>query len=193
MKTSIPIFTLILVTINIAVLALMYLQGYAHSPHAVALRFGAIVPSLIWEAGEYYRLFTAMFIHFGWQHLLFNVTGLLIFGTRIEQYYGKCAFLAIYLASGLIASIASLLFTRGFAAGASGAVYGLVGAAFIYIRYLRRPMDMINSQVITIYIIMGLGMGFIMPNIDYFGHIGGLVAGVLVGLLILKISRRRIL
>ena len=189
--TSFPICTLILAAVNILVMVLMYLQGYAYAPIAVAARFGAIIPSLIWNAGEYYRLLTAMFVHFGWAHLFFNVTGMLIFGTRIERYYGKGAFLIIYIVSGLIASVASLLFTQGFSAGASGAVYGLLGAAFTYTRYTRKSMDIINNHIIVIYLILGLGMGFVIPNIDYFGHIGGLIAGILTGLAFLKFFYRK--
>ena len=183
-----PILTTILVAINLVVLILMYLYGYGQNPLLVAARFGAIIPARIWGAGEYYRLFTAMFVHFGWQHLFMNIAGMLIFGTRIERYYGKISFLAIYLASGLVASVASLLFTRGFAAGASGAVYGLVGAAFVYTK-IRGAMDRINSHIMVIYIIMGLGVGFLMPNVDYFGHIGGLITGVLAGYIALKLHR----
>ena len=182
-----PVCTMAMVVINLFVLLLMYYEGFAQNPVLVAARFGAIVPSLIWGNGEFYRLFTAMFIHFGWGHLFFNVAGMLIFGTRIERYYGKPAFLFIYIISGLVASTASLFLTQGFSAGASGAVYGLLGAALAYTKFTGRSMDMINKQVVVVYIVMGLVMGFIMPNIDYFGHIGGLIAGIITGLLALKI------
>ena len=187
-QSSFPFCTLTIAVANILILMLMYLQGFAQNPFMVGARFGAIVPSLIWGAGEYYRLFTAMFVHFGWMHLFFNVAGMLIFGTRIEKYYGKSAFLAIYLVSGLTASAASLLLTQGFSAGASGAVYGLIGAAFVYTRVTGKAMDKINNQILLFYIVMGLGMGFIVPNIDYFGHIGGLIAGLLVGFSALKLQ-----
>ena len=190
-RTSFPVFTYILAIINVGIMVLMYLQGYAYAPIAVAARFGAIMPNLIWGEGEYYRLFTAMFIHFGWTHLFFNVTGMLIFGIRIERYYGRAAFLVIYIASGLMASMASLLFTQGFSARASGAVYGLLGAAFAYTKYTRRSMDIINNYVIMVYLIVGLGMSFAIPDIDQFGHIGGLIAGILVGLSMLKFFYRK--
>jgi len=190
-RASFPICTCILAAINILIMLLMYLQGYAHAPISVAARFGAIIPHLIWDAGQYYRLLTAMFIHFGLAHLFFNITGMLIFGTRIERYYGKGPFLIIYFVSGLTASVASLLFTQGFSAGASGAVYGLLGAAFVYTRYTRKSMDIINNHIIAVYLIMGLGMGFVIPNIDHFGHIGGLIAGLLTGLVILSLNKKR--
>jgi len=183
-KANIPICTFALAFTNIAMMVLMYWWGYAHNPIGVAAQFGAIIPARIWEYGEFYRLFMAMFIHFGWSHLFFNLVGMLIFGTRIERYYGKLPFLLTYIVTGLIASVTSLLLTQGFSAGASGAVYGLVGSAFVYTR--RQPMDIINKHVMLIYIIFGLGMGFVMPNIDYFGHIGGLISGILAGYIVLK-------
>lgn len=183
-----PFCTLAIVAVNVLILVLMYQQGFATEPFLVAARFGAIIPGRIWGAGEYYRLLTAMFIHFGWMHLVFNVAGMLIFGTRIERYYGKGNFLAIYFISGLVASVASLLLTQGFSAGASGAVYGLVGAAFVYTKYKNRKMDIISSREILFYIVIGLVMSFVMPNIDYFGHIGGLVAGLFTGFVALKLK-----
>ena len=183
-----PVFTFMLAFANIAVMLLMYFQGYATMPIVVAARFGAIVPYLIWEAGEYYRLFTAMFVHFGWTHLFFNIAGILIFGTRIERYYNRLAYLVIYFISGLAASVASLILTRGVSAGASGAVYGLLGAAFVYTRYTKRPMDMINNHILMVYIIMGLAMGFVVPGIDYYGHIGGLIAGIFVGFIFVRLK-----
>ena len=177
-----PVSTCILVGINILITLLMFLNNYTSYPVLTAIRFGAIVPSLIIDHGEYYRLLTAMFVHFGIAHLSFNIAGILIFGTRIEKYFGRFIFITVYFISGLSASVASLLFTRGVSAGASGAVYGLLGAAFIFTKYTKKPMDVINHQIIVIYIIMGLGMGFIVPNIDHFGHIGGLAAGLIIGI-----------
>lgn len=189
-KVRIPLCTIILIATNVLVMILMYQQGFAQMPDLVAAQFGAIIPSLVWE-GEYYRLLTAMFVHFGWSHLFFNMVGMLIFGTRVERYYGKVPFLAVYFISGLTASVASLLFTRGFSAGASGAVYGLLGAAFVYTRFTKRSMDIINNQVVLIYILIGLILGFAMPNIDYFGHIGGLIAGLIIGGITSYISYER--
>ena len=183
-----PIFTIILAAVIVIVKVLMYAHGFANAPGLVAVQFGAIVPSLIWGAGEYYRLLTAMFVHFGWMHLFFNVAGIFIFGTRVERYFGSMAFLTIYFVSGLSASVASLLLTQGISAGASGAVYGLLGSAFAYTRYTKKPMDLINNQVVLIYIMMGLGMSFVVPGIDYFGHIGGLLSGMLIGYVILRVT-----
>jgi membrane associated rhomboid family serine protease len=127
-----------------------------------------------------------MFVHFGALHLLMNLTGLMIFGIRVERYLGRVKFLAIYIFSGLAASLFSLLFTRGYAAGASGAVYGLTGAILAYTLVSKRPMDALTSYTMLIFAGIGLAMGFASPGIDNFGHIGGWLAGLLAGLIFTK-------
>jgi len=180
-----PILAYAMTAIIAAVTALMYISGYSSNPPysemVTAIRFGAIVPWLVRQNGEYYRLFTAMFVHYGFMHCMMNGMGLLIFGTRVERFYGHAAFLAIYLFSGVCGSISSLIFTSGVAAGASTAVYGMVGAAFAYTAVAKRDMDRLTSYMMLIYILMGLAIGFMTPGIDNFGHIGGLAAGVALG------------
>jgi membrane associated rhomboid family serine protease len=182
--------TFALAAVNAVVLLMMYNAGYSANPAAVAVRFGAIMPARVWD-GEYYRLFTAMFVHFGWTHLLFNLTGLFIFGTRVERYYGRALFLAIYLLTGLCASLTSLFLTNTTAAGASGAIYGLVGAVFAYTRKSRGHMDGLNNYVALVYIIMGVALGFAMPGVDYYAHAGGLAAGVAFGFAALALFWRK--
>jgi rhomboid protease GluP len=167
----------------------MYLDGYADSSWT-AVRFGAIVPELVF-AGEYWRLFTYMFVHFGFIHLLANTGGLLIIGLRVEKCFGHVAFLAVYLIGGLAASLCSLFFTQGFAAGASGAIFALDGAAFAYTRIAKRPIDELTDQVMLMYIIVGIAMGFGMGGVDNAAHVGGLVAGLLLGALITKIKLKK--
>nr|AGS53429.1 FIG056164: rhomboid family serine protease [uncultured bacterium contig00025] len=178
--------TFVLAAVNTVIMFLMYRAGYNTNPVAVAVRFGAIVRSRVFD-GEYYRLFTAMFAHYGWTHLLFNLTGLFIFGTRVERYYGRALFLIIYIFTGLCASVTSLFLTNGIAAGASGAIYGLIGAVFAYTWKSRGHMDGLNNYVALVYIIMGMIFGYAMPNVDYFAHIGGLIAGVASGAAVLSL------
>jgi rhomboid protease GluP len=139
-------------------------------------------------AGEYWRLFTYMFVHFGFIHLLANVGGLLIIGLRVEKCMGHAAFLIIYILGGLAASLCSLFFTQGFAAGASGAIFALDGAAFAYTRVAKRPMEELTNQMMLMYIIVGLAMGFGMGGVDNAAHLGGLIAGLALGALITKIK-----
>ena len=173
--------TYAIVAINGIILGALYMEGFPHDI-LVPLRFGAIYPPLILYGGEWYRLFTAMFIHFGVAHFAANAMGLLIFGTRIERYFGRLWFVAIYIATGLTGSLASLFFSRAYSAGASGAIYGLVGFIFVYTRLSKRTIEFMNWYVMFIYIGIGITMGFTQPGIDNFAHLGGLFAGAALGL-----------
>ena len=175
-----PIVTYTLIIINAIILGLMYLDGYP-GDFWTPMRFGAILPDLILREGEWWRLFTAMFVHFGFMHFFANAFGLLIFGSRVERYFGRVVFSVIYVVSGLLGSVFSLFLSQAYSAGASGAIYGLVGAIFAYTRITKRTIDSLNWYFMFIYIAMGFGMGLATTGIDNFGHLGGLVGGVVLG------------
>jgi rhomboid protease GluP len=167
----------------------MYLNGYP-SDNTAALRLGAIVPDIIYT-GEYWRLFTAMFVHFGFIHFLANMGGLMIIGLRVEKRLGHIPVLIIYLLGGLAASLCSLFFTRGYAAGASGAVFALDGAALAYTFLTKKPIEELTNQVMFMYILVGIAMGFGMAGIDNAAHVGGLLTGLALGAVITKLRGER--
>ncbi|MCL2215728.1 MAG: rhomboid family intramembrane serine protease [Defluviitaleaceae bacterium] len=175
-----PVITYILIGINALILGLMYLAGYP-GDFLIPMRFGAIVPYLVHEHGEWFRLFTAMFVHFGVAHFAANAFGLIVFGSRMERYFGRSAFIAIYFLSGLLGSLASLFLSQAYAAGASGAIYGLVGALFAYTRITKRTIESLNWFFMFIYIGIGIAVGFSTTGIDNFAHLGGLLGGVILG------------
>ena len=185
-KHFVPVITMSLIAINAVILILMYIEGYPNDPW-VPLRFGAILPALVWQ-GQWYRLFTAIFIHFGIAHFGANMTALLIFGMRMEKHFGRIKFLAVFLLTGIAGSFASLFFTQGYAAGESGAIYGLIGTLFSYTRFTGKTVEALNWYIMFIFIAAGLGMGFMVPNIDNFAHIGGLLAGALFGFILSKME-----
>jgi membrane associated rhomboid family serine protease len=124
--------------------------------------------------GEYYRLFTAMFLHFGPIHLALNMYGLYLLGPALEQAFGQVRFAATYLLSGLGGSALSYLLgpQNELAAGASGAVFGIFGAWYVLGRH--RNLDV---SPITTTILLNLVLSFSLSGIDWRGHVGGLVAG----------------
>jgi len=129
------------------------------------------------DSGAIYRLFTAMFIHYGPIHLLLNMWALWILGRSLEAALGPARFLALYVLSGLGGSIAALLFQpNSLTAGASGAIFGLFAALFIALRRLGRD----TSSVIPI-IVINLILTFAIPGISIAGHVGGMLAGAIVG------------
>lgn len=128
--------------------------------------------------GEYHRLFTAMFLHYGIIHLAFNMYVLWIFGRYLERDLGPARFLTLYLICGLGGNVATYLFASpvGFSAGASGSIFGLFGAVLLINRKLSRD----NSGI---YVLLGLNLviTFMVPNISITGHLGGLVTGLALG------------
>ena len=131
---------------------------------------------------EYYRLFTAMFMHGNILHLLFNMYALYVIGTQLESFIGKAKYLIVYIFSGLTASLLSLAFLsdNAISIGASGAIFGLMGA-LLYFGYHYRVYlgNVMKSQIIPL-IILNLLLGFMMTGIDNAAHIGGLIGGFLI-------------
>jgi membrane associated rhomboid family serine protease len=150
----------------------------------VLVDMGAMVPGLV-ENGQYWRLVTAIFLHAGPLHLLFNVYALMIFGNLVEEAFGTLRFGAVYFVTGFAASAASFAFgSEGrVAVGASGAIFGLLGAWLAY-NWRRRELSMAqaNVRMALMLIVINLIFGFSVRGIDNTAHIGGLVAGVLAGL-----------
>lgn len=128
--------------------------------------------------GEYYRLVTSMFLHYGLVHLLLNMWALWVLGRNLEAALGPVRFLALYLLSGLGGSVAVYYFGDQHAptAGASGAIFGLFAAFFVVLRRLGRD----TSSIVPVLII-NLVFTFAIPGISIAGHIGGLVSGGIVG------------
>lgn len=180
--------TYIFIIINIVIFLLMELAGGSNNTKVLIL-FGAKVNALI-DLGEYWRLLTSVFIHIGFTHLLFNVYGLIALGKYAEMIFGHVRFLLVYLTCGICGSFLSYLMSPSLSAGASGAIFGLLGAIVAYgwkNQYLWRS-GLIKSLLIVLGI--NLFLGILLPGIDNFGHLGGLIAGFTIGF-VLRVVRTR--
>lgn len=135
------------------------------------------------DEGQWWRIVTSMFIHGGFTHVLFNMFSLFLFGPELEKIAGKARFLTIYFLAGIFGNIATYVTQEGMYAsvGASGAIYGIFGAFAALVYYTRRTMPQLK-QVIMPIIIIGVIITFLSPNVNIAGHIGGLIAGFLLGL-----------
>jgi len=150
---------------------------------------GAIVPILI-RHGEYWRLLTAMFMHGGWLHLAVNLWALFQLGRLYEVMFGTRRFVFIYFVTGIIASITSALRLPdlGSSVGASGAIFGLLGAFIFSIlrsprwRHEKWARNLVMQCLFNIA--LNLWITFKIPQIDIGAHLGGLVAGLLLGALL---------
>jgi membrane associated rhomboid family serine protease len=136
------------------------------------------VPELIGVAtGEWYRLLTAQFVHGGVLHLLFNMYVLYVVGPGLEQALGRLRFAVLFGLSGLTGAVASYLFNdpRVLSVGASGAIFGLLGAVLVVQHKLGRQ----TTEIIGL-LVLNLVLGFVLPNVDWRAHLGGLIAGSLL-------------
>jgi membrane associated rhomboid family serine protease len=134
--------------------------------------------------GEWWRLLSSMFLHAGLIHLALNSYVLWIFGVEIERQIGRLVMLAVFLVTGVFAGATSFAFAPGYviSVGASGAIFGLVGA-FIAYNYLRRQHVMAQARLrgALTMLLINLVIGFSIPGIDWRAHVGGLVAGLVAG------------
>ena len=148
-------------------------------------------------AGDYWRLLTATFLHSGIAHLGLNCLGLFIFGQQIEQLYGRGRFLLIYVVSGLTGSVTSYLLNlsltpNSIGVGASGAIFGLLGALVAFFIYHRDRLGSMGRQSLIGLLVLAainLFFGFAISGVDNYAHIGGFAAGVLLGVSLSPVYR----
>lgn len=176
-----PYVTYAILVINTAMWLIMNLAGYIWDMSITEQLqfFGAKVNWLIAD-GQFWRLFTAMFLHIGFMHLFFNSYALYLYGPLVERFFGKKKFIIVYILSGLVGSLLSYLFSSEMSAGASGAIFGLMGSLLYFRQRKRRIFERIFGMGLFFVIGINLFYGFTQSNIDNWGHIGGLAGGYLV-------------
>lgn len=152
---------------------------------------GANVSSLV-KSGEVYRLISYMFLHAGIFHIFFNMYSLYIVGPQVENFFGKWKFLLIYMISGITGGLLSVALNGEIiSVGASGAIFGLFGA-LLYFGYNYRGYigSIIKSQILPI-VIYNLLLGFFISGIDMWGHVGGLIGGIITANMLGTIENKK--
>ena len=183
MKNNKPIITYILIFINIVMFVLMYMLGNGSENTNTLIDFGANY-ILLTKAGEYYRLITSGFLHIGVIHLLLNMYSLYIVGTQVEYFYGKVKYIIIYLFSLIMGSLftVALSSVNTVSAGASGAIFGLLGSILYFgVKYRGYIGNSLVNQIVPV-VVLNLIIGFTTPGIGNAAHIGGLVGGYLISM-----------
>ncbi|MCI8461060.1 MAG: rhomboid family intramembrane serine protease [Bacilli bacterium] len=175
-KSKVPIITYFLIAFNVFLFFIPWLMGEYNN---IISMFCVHGPSI--RAGQYYRLFTGMFFHGGVMHLAFNCYALYVIGPQIESFLGKTKYLIIYLVSGLVGAFFSIIFGGDVASiGASGAIFGLMGALLYFGYYYRVYLgNVVKSQIVPL-ILLNLLLGFLDSGIDNAAHIGGLIGGLFI-------------
>lgn len=171
-----PYVTYILIFINILFYILSIISNSFYNSMVLN-------PSKILN-GEYYRLLSCIFMHGGIIHLLCNMYCLYVIGPQVESFFGKFKYIIIYLLSGIIGSLMSLCITNSISLGASGAIFGLLGSILYFGYHYRVYLSQaLKSQIIPL-IILNLFLGFILSGVDNAAHIGGLIGGILVSMMV---------
>jgi len=172
--------TKVLVGLNVLVFLITAANGlslFGDNGSPIYRRFSLI--SLAVADGQWYRLLTAAFLHYGLLHIAFNMYVLLLLGSQLERLLGRWRYLALYLVAGIggnaVAYLISPLNTAS--AGASGAIFGLFAAYFVVARKMRAD----TGQIVGL-IVINLVLTFAIPSISVGGHVGGLVTGGVAGL-----------
>ena len=178
LPSSAPIVTYVIMAVTIGV---FLLQLASDSIYGVDLPvyYGLKVNELIAQ-GEFWRLFTPLLLHGSLMHIGFNMYALYILGPRLERFYGRWRFLALYVLSGFGGNVISMMFTKASSLGASTATFGLLGAQGVFYYQNRHILGVAARQAINSIIsvaLINLVIG-LSPGIDNWGHLGGLVGGV---------------
>jgi membrane associated rhomboid family serine protease len=187
--TSEPQLTYVLIAINVIAWLGMLASGAPISGvGGTVYQHGALYGPLVAD-GEWWRIITGGFLHAGILHIAFNMYFLYFLGTILEPMIGRLRFALIYVIALVGGSFGALLLSPNTpTVGASGAVFGLMGAAIIAMR--ARGIDPWQSGL-GVTLLLNLGITFLIPGIAIGGHIGGLIAGGIVGYLLFEVADRR--
>lgn len=181
--------TIALIVINVIVFFFLALRGRTEDA-VYMLSSGAMYVPLV-EAGEYYRVFTSMFLHFDYSHLVNNMLVLALLGWQLEQVVGKWRYLIIYLGAGIGGNLLSAwaetqTMEYAVGAGASGAVFGAIGALLYIAVRNHGQIGNLSGQQIVFMVLLSLYFGFTSSGVDNFAHIGGLAAGFILAVLLYR-------
>ncbi len=175
-----PVITYGIIVLNV----MIFLCTLVYNPDVIKILLANNY--VLTRLNGFYRLITSAFLHLNLIHIAFNMYALYLLGPRVEKYYGKTKFLLIYLVSAIMGGVFSCVFNAAdvFSFGASGAIFGLFGSIIYFTYYYRATLhELLRSSLIPT-LAFNLLLGFMIPGIDVFGHLGGLIGGVLMSMII---------
>jgi len=183
-------YTLITINLIVYLITAFYSHSLTNMNNQVLTNMGALYGPLTVGEGEWWRLFTSMFLHAGTMHILMNMYSLYLVGRGVEIYFNPKSYWSIYLFSGLIGGLISLfVHPNSIGIGASGAIFGIFGALAGYFLINKDKIGEQGKAFMTNFgtvLLLNLVIGLTIPNVDMSAHIGGLIAGFLGGYLIAK-------
>lgn len=180
----------ILIAVNVAYFLYLEIAGSSNDLNFMVQK-GAMFEPLILEGGQYYRLFTSMFMHFGIDHILNNMLVLFVIGDNLERALGHIKYLIFYLVCGVGANIISLAvniqsFQYVVSAGASGAIFGVIGGLLYAVVRNKGQLEDLSTRQLVLVILFSLYHGFTSAGVDNAAHIGGLLIGIVLGIILYR-------
>jgi rhomboid protease GluP len=178
----VPVVTTALIVSHVVFFIVLVAFGFLESKSSI-LQAGALSRHLVLQ-GEVWRLFTMMFLHFDVEHLFTNAVALFLLGSFAEHVYGKREMAALYFISGLGGSLLSICNIPGPSIGASGAIFGLMGAMIVFIHKYRNSLYIRNRNAggfLVVWAAYSVVGSYFDPFVDNAAHVGGLLSGALVG------------
>ncbi len=188
------LFNTILIAFNLIIFLVINHTGLFGETETL-MEQGALSWRFVKEEGEYYRVLSSMFLHSDFPHLMNNLLILFFVGDNLERAAGKLKFLMIYFGSGIIAGITSISYNmlkdqNVLSVGASGAIFGVVGAMLYILVVNKGRLEDISSRQILLFTIFSLYGGITSVNIDNAAHIGGFVAGLVLAVLLYRKNKK---
>ncbi len=195
-KNTLTPVNIAIILANILVFIILSFLGDVSDANFAASHGGAVYFYIV-KLGEYYRLFTSTFYHFGLDHLFSNMLILLLMGRILERYMGSICYAVIYFGSGFIAALTSLFTTLAaenyaVSGGASGAVFGVMGGVMSLVLYHilkkgRKNFEGMSIREMIFMAVVSIGYGFTSTDVDNAAHLGGFAAGLAITLLLIGI------
>lgn len=184
-----------LIAINVVYFLYMEMMGSTENT-LFMVAHGAMYGPLVLEQGEYYRLLTSIFMHFGINHIMNNMLILFILGDNLERALGHVKYLFFYLFCGVGANIVSMLVNMGeyrnvVSAGASGAIFGVIGGLLYAVIVNRGRLEDLSTRQLVVVILCSLYFGLTSTGVDNAAHISGLVIGIIMGVIMYRKPKKR--
>lgn len=182
-----------LIVVNILVFFILSLFGQTEDA-GFMLQHGAMFEPFVTKSHEYYRIITSLFLHFGIQHLLNNMVLLGALGYHLENEIEKIKFLLVYFISGIGGNLCSLFWNvshgeQVISAGASGAIFGLMGALLYIVIVNRGRLGRLSGRGMAVMVVLSLYFGFTSSGVDNPAHVGGLISGIVAAVILYRRKR----
>lgn len=185
----------IIIAVNVLFFIFLELHGSTEDNMGMMIHYGAMYIPAVIKSGEYYRLLTAVFMHFGFSHLLNNMIILFVLGDNLERALGKIKYFIFYITCGVGANIISMLvnlneYRHSVSAGASGAIFGVIGGLLYAVSVNRGQLEDLSSRQLVMLVVCSLYYGFTSTGVDNIAHVSGLALGLILATILYKKPKR---